>query len=100
MDSENKKIPATNILRKTLLVKNKLGLHARPAALLVQLTNTFESDIYVESNGQKVDGKSIMGLMMLAAACDTKLIIEAYGRDAQEAFTKIKELFDKKFYEE
>jgi len=91
---------AQKVVRKTITIKNRLGLHARPAALLVQLTNTFTSEITVENNGQKVNGKSIMGLMMLAAAQNTKLIFEACGKDAENAITKIKELLDHKFHED
>lgn len=87
-------------IKKTLTIKNQLGLHARPAALLVQLTNTFQADITVDNGSQKVNGKSIMGLMMLAAACNTKVQIEAIGPDAAESVAKIKELFDQKFHEE
>ena len=87
------------VLKKTFIVPNRLGLHARPAALLVQLTNTFNAEITVENNGSKVNGKSIMGLMMLAAAYNTRLHFEAHGPDSQVALTKIKELFDKKFHE-
>jgi len=97
---DKSKMAAQNIVRKTLTIKNRLGLHARPAALLVQLTNTFESEITVENNGQKVNGKSIMGLMMLAAAHNTKLIFEACGKDSENAIKKIKELFDLKFHED
>ena len=93
-------VKTDKVVRKTLIVSNRLGLHARPAALLVQLTNTFNSDITVENNGSKVNGKSIMGLMMLAAAYNTRLHFEVCGPDAQAAMIKIKELFDKKFHEE
>lgn len=84
---------------KKMTVKNKLGLHARPAAIFVEAANRFESEIYVQKGDRKINGKSIMGLMMLAAGCGTKLIIEAEGPDAKEAVDKIEEIFKNNFYE-
>ena len=87
------------MIKKTLIIENKLGLHARPAALFVQTANKFKSDIQVEKNGQEVNGKSIMGLMMLAAGQGSAIIIKVAGEDAQEAIKKLEELILSKFGE-
>ena len=73
-------------------IVNPLGLHARPAAQLVRLAATFSSDIYFSKDGVEVNGKSIMGVMMLAAECGSSLIIRATGRDAEQAVQAIAEL--------
>jgi phosphocarrier protein len=86
--------------RRDVIVTNKLGVHARPAAMFVKVANRFESDISVEKDGEEVNGKSIMGLMMLAAGQDAKLIIIAKGRDANAAVTELAALFLRKFDEE
>jgi phosphocarrier protein HPr len=87
-------------ITETVTILNKLGLHARPAAMLVQTASTFQATIELEANGIKVNGKSIMGVMMLAAACgsDVKLITD--GSDAAEAIQGIKDLIERKFDEE
>lgn len=82
-------------VQKKLTVKNKLGLHARPAALFVQLANSFESEIIVSKGNVKVDGKSIMGIMMLAAGKGSKIIVLAEGKDADKAIKKIEEFLEK-----
>lgn len=79
---------------------NKLGVHARPAAMFVKVANKFESDITVQKDGEEVNGKSIMGLMMLAAGQDAKLVIIAKGRDAHTAVNELAALFQRKFDEE
>ena len=85
---------------KELVVINKLGIHARPAAMFVKVASKFESDITIEKDGEAVNGKSIMGLMMLAAGCGARLKIVAEGRDAEAAVNELEELFVKKFNEE
>jgi phosphocarrier protein HPr len=85
---------------KAVTVINKLGVHARPAALFVKTANKFESDITVERDGEQVNGKSIMGLMMLAAGQGAKLIITAEGADAEAAVRELESLFQRKFDEE
>jgi phosphocarrier protein len=85
---------------KAVTVINKLGVHARPAALFVKIANKFESDITVERDGEQVNGKSIMGLMMLAAGQGAKLIITAEGPDAEAAVRELESLFHRKFDEE
>lgn len=84
---------------RELTIKNKLGLHARAAALLVKTTNAFESEVVLEKDGQRVNGKSIMGVMMLAAAKGSILKVEADGPDALEVVTNIEVLVDDLFGE-
>ena len=96
-----KKLPdEETALTKELLVSNKLGIHARPAALFVKTANRFQCDIFVEKDGEKVNGKSIMGLMMLAAGPGSKLIVHAIGPDASKALVEIENLLKRKFDEE
>jgi phosphocarrier protein len=82
-----------------VVIKNKLGLHLRAAAEFIKLASSFKSDIFVEKDGEVVNGKSIMGIMALAAAEGTKLIIKAEGEDAKDALEKLKILIDNKFGE-
>jgi phosphocarrier protein len=89
-----------NLMTKEFLVTNKLGIHARPAAMFVKTANRFTCDIYVEKDGEKVNGKSIMGLMMLAAGPGSKLVIHAQGPDASKALAEIENLIKRKFDEE
>jgi phosphocarrier protein len=85
---------------KELVISNKLGIHARPAAMFVRTANRFDCDIFVEKDGEKVNGKSIMGLMMLAAGPGSKLIIHAEGSDASKAILELEALVRRKFDEE
>ena len=87
------------MVQKKVLVENELGLHARPAAMFVQLANKFKSEVGIEKDGQKVNGKSIMGVMMLAAAKGSNIIIRAEGEDAQEAVDSLENLVKEKFGE-
>ena len=87
-------------ITKELTVLNKLGIHARPAALFVKTANRFDCDIYVEKDGETVNGKSIMGLMMLAAGPGSKLLIRAEGGDAPRAVLELEALVKRKFDEE
>jgi phosphocarrier protein HPr len=96
-----KKLPDdTSTLTREFLVSNKLGIHARPAALFVKTANRFTCDIFVEKDGEKVNGKSIMGLMMLAAGPGSKLVIHAIGPDASKALAEIENLIKRKFDED
>jgi len=79
------------IIEKKIKIINPSGLHARPASLFVQVANKYDSEISVKKGKQKVNGKSIMGIMMLAAECGSKIVIVADGPDARDA---IKELAD------
>jgi len=85
---------------KELIVINKLGIHARPAAMFVKTANRFDCDIFVEKDGEKVNGKSIMGLMMLAAGPGSKLLVYAEGHDAAHAVGEIETLVKRKFDED
>ena len=87
-------------LTKDLVVSNKLGVHARPAAMFVKVANRFECDIYVEKDGETVNGKSIMGLMMLAAGPGSRLRVRASGDDAAQAIGEIEALLKRKFDED
>jgi phosphocarrier protein len=89
-----------NVFSKELVILNKLGIHARPAALFVKTANRFGCDIFVEKDGEKINGKSIMGLMMLAAGPGSKLTIHCHGADAQLAAAEIEALVKRKFDEE
>lgn len=86
---------ANNIVKRRLKVKNKQGLHARPAALFVQLANKFDSKITVAKDNQEVNGKSIMGILMLAAEKNSEILITAEGDDAKEAIDTLEELISK-----
>ena len=88
------------LMTKEFLVTNKLGIHARPAAMFVKVANRFTCDIFVEKDGEKVNGKSIMGLMMLAAGPGSKLKVHAEGHDASQALAELETLLDQKFNEE
>src|SRR4030095_14776194 len=87
-------------ITKELTVLNKLGIHARPAALFVKTANRFDCEIYVEKDGETVNGKSIMGLMMLAAGPGSKLLVHAEGQDADRAVLEIEALLRRKFDED
>jgi phosphocarrier protein HPr len=84
---------------KELLVQNKMGIHARPAAMIVRVTNKFKAEVLVEKDEEQVNGKSIMGLMMLAAAKGTKVKFIATGEDAPAMLTELEALFAKRFDE-
>lgn len=84
---------------RELLVQNKMGIHARPAAMIVRVTNKFKSEVFVEKEDEQVNGKSIMGLMMLAAAKGSKIKFIATGEDAESMLNEIAALFDRKFDE-
>jgi phosphocarrier protein len=85
---------------RDLVIGNKLGLHARPAAMFVRVANRFGSDIQVEKDGEEINGKSIMGLMLLAAGCGSRLRITVTGADSAEMVKALEELIARKFDEE
>jgi phosphocarrier protein len=87
------------MIEKTFLIVNKLGLHARASAKFVTTASQFESDINVSRNGRTVNGKSIMGMMMLAAAKDTEIVVSADGDDAKSALKEIETLINNYFGE-
>jgi phosphocarrier protein HPr len=80
------------VVEKTVVIKNKQGLHARPAALFVQIANKFDSDVTVSKGKAKVNGKSIMGIMMLEAGRGSRVTIVTKGEDAQQAITELENL--------
>lgn len=80
------------VVTKKLTVKNKLGLHARPAAIFVQLANKFDCQITVVKGKTKVNGKSIMGILMLAAGKGSRIYIKAEGDDADEAVKELEKI--------
>ena len=80
------------IVEKIIVIKNKQGLHARPAALFVQIANKFASEITIVKGRQKVNGKSIMGILMLGAEQGTEITIEADGKDAEIALAELEKV--------
>ncbi|MEI6195895.1 MAG: HPr family phosphocarrier protein [Verrucomicrobiota bacterium] len=95
-----KKLAEADFFTKELTVVNKQGIHARPAAMFVKTANRFACDIFVEKDGEKINGKSIMGLMMLAAGPGSKLTIHANGNDGPQAIAEIEALLKRKFDED
>jgi len=87
------------MLEQEIVVSNKLGLHARASAKLVQLVQGFKATVWLISRGREVNAQSIMGVMMLAAGIGTPLIIRADGADEQAAVAAVADLFARKFDE-
>jgi len=85
---------------QTVTVINRAGIHARPSAILVQATKNFKSNIYMEKNNDRINAKSIMGIITLGASYGTELKIIADGEDEEEAVDAIVRLFESKFEEE
>jgi phosphocarrier protein HPr len=88
------------MIQKTQLIHNKLGLHARAAAKLSHMANMFNSEIFLIYNEDKVNAKSLLGILTLAASVGNEIILQADGDDEKEAVAAIGELFDRKFDEE
>jgi phosphocarrier protein len=88
------------MIRAELDIVNRLGLHARAAAKFVNCASRFESSVFVERGGRRVNGKSIMGLMMLAAACGTSIGVEIDGADEEAAMAALSELVRERFGED
>jgi phosphocarrier protein HPr len=84
---------------KKIEIKNKLGLHARAAALLVQTVNKFSAQVSLTKDGQTIDARSIMGVLTLAAAQGSKIQVEATGEDAERSVRAIEKLIDNRFNE-
>jgi len=80
------------VMKKKLIVKNKQGLHARPAALFVQVANRYEASITVSRDEERVNGKSIMGILMLGAEQGSEIILEAEGKDAETALLELERI--------
>ncbi|NOY10334.1 MAG: HPr family phosphocarrier protein [Spirochaetes bacterium] len=85
---------------KEIIIKNRAGIHARPAALLVKTANEFSSRIFIEKDGERINAKSIMGILTLGATYNTVLRIIAEGNDEVKAVEAIAALFENKFEEE
>ena len=85
---------------KELTIINRLGLHARPSAMFVKTASRFRAEIWVEKDGERVNGKSIMGLMMLAAGQGSKLQVLCEGPDADQALSEIEAIILRKFDED
>lgn len=88
------------MLEESIVIINKLGLHARAAGKLIETTTRFSCDITIEKDGRNVDGKSIMAMMMLAAGKGTEIKIKANGEDEQDAINAIVELINNRFGED
>ena len=87
-------------IEKEVTIVNRLGMHARPAAMFVRIASRYRAEIWVEKEGEQINGKSIMGLMMLAAGQGSKLMIRCEGPDADKAMEEIEELIAARFNED
>jgi len=87
------------MIKSSISINNKLGLHARASAKLTKLAGSFKSDIHLSRNGRRVNAKSIMGVMMLAAGMGTEIEIEADGVDEQQAVEALRGLVESRFGE-
>ncbi|PYI89066.1 MAG: HPr family phosphocarrier protein [Verrucomicrobia bacterium] len=90
----------TQRVEKEIAIVNRLGLHARPAALFVKVASRYRSDVWVKKENEEVNGKSIMGLMMLAAGQGSKLQVRCEGPDAARALDEIEQLINARFNED
>jgi len=97
MEAESVKKP--KVCEKTFVIGNKLGLHARPAALFVQTANKFQCDVNVRKGEETVNGKSIMGIMTLAVECGSTIYVRAEGGDASQAIAAMSKLIEGNFGE-
>jgi len=86
--------------QREFVIINKLGIHARPSAMFVKTANRFQCDCFVEKDGERINGKSIMGLMMLAAGPGSSITVICEGPDATEALDELEALVKRKFDEE
>lgn len=87
-------------MKKVLKIVNKLGIHARPASALVKIANAYDCDVFFEKDGMKVNGKSVIDLMILAAPKGTEITVETVGEGEEECMNEIEEIFAKGFDEE
>lgn len=94
-----RRTPAEKIVKEVTIV-NRLGMHARPAAMFVRVASRYRSEVWVEKDNEQINGKSIMGLMMLAAGQGSKLCIKCEGPDAREAMQELEALIAAKFSED
>ena len=89
-----------DLIEKEVTIVNRLGMHARPAAMFVRIASRYRAECWVEKEGEQINGKSIMGLMMLAAGQGSKLKIRCEGPDADELMKEIEQLIAAKFNED
>lgn len=89
-----------SMVEATFTIKNRLGLHARPAAMFVKKANEFTSSVWVEKDGTRVNGKSIMGLLMLACPIGSSIKLQIEGEDEKDALSALGKLIEDGFYEE
>ncbi len=99
MSLKSESTPQTKIT-KELIIVNRLGLHARPSAMFVKTASRYKCEIWVEKDGERVNGKSIMGLMMLAAGQGSRLLLTCEGHDCDKALAEIEEIIRRKFDED
>jgi len=95
-DSESQK----RVLTREFVIQNQYGMHARPAALFVKAASRFDSDVFVEKDGNRVSGKSIMGMMTLEASFGSRITVTIEGPDAEAAMAELQALIESKFGEE
>lgn len=88
------------MFKKTIIIQNRLGLHARPSALLVKVANKFRSDLHIKKDDMLVNGKSIMGVMMLAAEFQSEIELIAEGIDEEYMLEELENMFNEKFGED
>jgi len=88
------------MIEKTITIQNKLGLHARAAVKLVNLANRFESSVEIEKDGSRIDGKSVLGVLTLAATKGSVIVLAVSGRDEGKAVQALTELINNKFHED
>ncbi|QQO10514.1 HPr family phosphocarrier protein [Breznakiella homolactica] len=88
------------MFEKIVTIQNRAGIHARPAAMLVQTTKDFKSNIYLEKDNDRINAKSIMGIITLGASYGSEIRVIAEGEDEQEAVEAVVRLFNSKFEEE
>ena len=100
MSSRKAPITSSSTATSKVAVSNKLGLHARPASMFVKTASRFQSEVFVEKDGEVINGKSIMGLLMLAAGPGSELTLRAEGSDASLAVAELETLVRRKFDED
>ncbi|MFL6569858.1 MAG: HPr family phosphocarrier protein [Chthoniobacterales bacterium] len=98
--NRNKPAASGNRIEKEVTIVNRLGMHARPAAMFVRIASRYRSEVWVEKDGEQINGKSIMGLMMLAAGQGSKLKLCCEGADAAKAVEELEQLIADKFNED
>ena len=99
LSRKSESTPQSQVTRE-LIIANRLGLHARPSAMFVKTASRYKCEIWVEKDGERVNGKSIMGLMMLAAGQGSKLLVTCEGNDGEKALADLEEIIRRKFDED